>query len=274
MSYGLSKESVMLAQQEYHSTMRRGLKQFLLAAAVLVAAAFAQGPPASVTSPNFGGNGSKVSGPPASVTSLGFGGNRGGGPPASVTSPGFGNTNQNRFFSSGTGRQFHRNHNPHQHNFFPQNNFGSVYAVPVPYYVPLDVVEPVDDTMEQVTAPPAQYLGGPTVFDRRGPGTPPAAPVEPAPHEESAKEVTAKDVEATPAIEAAPAKDQPETLLVFKDGHHVEVQNYAIVGDMLYDMTPGHSHKVLLADLDLDATIKQNDDRGIDFRLPPQAKAR
>ena len=262
----------MVAQLEYHFNMRRSLTQMFLAAALLVSAAFAQGPPASVTSPNFGGNGNHGGGPPASVTSLGFGGNRGGGPPASVTSPGFGNTGQNRFFSSGTNHQFHRNHNPQRHNFFPQNNFGAVYAVPVPYYVPLDTVESVDDTMEQVTAPPAQYLGGPTVFDRRGPGAP-LATVESAPREESAKEEPAKDVEAAPAIETMPAKDQPQTLLVFKDGHHVEVQNYAIVGDMLYDMTPGHSHKVLLADLDLDATAKQNDQRGIDFRLPPHTKA-
>jgi hypothetical protein len=264
----------MVAQQEYYFGMRRSFTQMFLAAAVLVSAAFAQGPPASVTSPSFGGNGNRGGGAPASVTSSGFGGGRGGGPPASVTSPGFGNTNQNHFFSSGTNHQFQRDHHPQRNNFFPQNNYGAVYAVPVPYYVPSDVVDPVDDTMEQVTAPPAQYLGGPTLFDRRGPGTPAAAPpVEPAPREESAREESAKDMEPASAIAAAPAKEQPETLLVFKDGRHLEVQNYAIVGEMLYDMTPGHSHKVLLADLDLDATTKQNDERGIDFRLPPRDKA-
>jgi len=264
----------MVAQLGYHSNMRGKFTQGFLVAVVLASAALAQGPPASVTSSGFGGNGNRGGGPPASVTSPGFGGGRGGGPPASVTSPGFGKTGQNRFFSSGTNHQFHRNRNPQNHNFFPQNNFGAVYAVPVPYYVPLDVVEPVDDTMEQMPPPPAQYLGGPTVFDRRGPGAPSVAvPVEPAPRAESAKDESTRDIEAAPAIEATPAKEQPETLLVFKDGRHVEVQNYAIVGDMLYDMTPGHSHKVLLADLDLDATTKQNDERGIDFRLPPHAKA-
>jgi len=262
----------VLAQQEYHFYMRRSLTLVVLAAVVLVSAAFAQGPPASVTSPNFGGNSNRGGGPPASVTSLGFGGHRGGGPPASVTSPGFGNTNQSRFFSSGTGRQFYRHHNPHQHNFFPQNNYGAVYAVPVPYYAPVETVEPVDDTMEQVAAPQAQYLGGPTLFDRRGPGTKALAPVEPPRREEPAGEESSNDVEAASPAEAAPAKEQPQTMLVFKDGHHVEIQNYAIVGDMLYDMTPGHSRKVLLADLDLDATTKQNDERGIDFRLPPHTK--
>ena len=57
-------------------------------------------------------------------------------------------------------------------------------------------------------------------------------------------------------------------MLVFKDGHTLEVKNYAIQGDLLYDLTPGHPRKITLADLDMSATQKQNDDRGIDFQLP------
>jgi len=41
---------------------------------------------------------------------------------------------------------------------------------------------------------------------------------------------------------------------------------------MLYDLTPGHRVKIALADLDLTATSKQNDDRGIDFQLPANLK--
>ena len=63
-------------------------------------------------------------------------------------------------------------------------------------------------------------------------------------------------------------------MLVFKDGHQLEVQNYAVIGDTLYDLTPGRHHKILLADLDLTSTTKQNDDRGIDFRLPPQPETK
>ena len=66
--------------------------------------------------------------------------------------------------------------------------------------------------------------------------------------------------------------DQPQTVLIFKDGHQLEVQNYAVIGDMLYDLTPGRHHKIALADLDLTSTAQQNDDRGIDFRLPPNPK--
>jgi hypothetical protein len=36
---------------------------------------------------------------------------------------------------------------------------------------------------------------------------------------------------------------------------------------VLYDFT-GIRHKIALFDLDLSATAKENDDRGIDFRVP------
>ena len=62
-------------------------------------------------------------------------------------------------------------------------------------------------------------------------------------------------------------------MLVFKDGHQLEVENYAIVGATLYDLTEGHRRKVALSDLDLTSTAKQNDDRGIDFHLPAGAVA-
>jgi hypothetical protein len=51
------------------------------------------------------------------------------------------------------------------------------------------------------------------------------------------------------------------------------VNNYAIVSQTLYDLTPGHPRKIALADLDLPATEKQNDDRGVTFQLPPSAQA-
>ncbi|MGB6405504.1 MAG: hypothetical protein WBF26_21880, partial [Candidatus Sulfotelmatobacter sp.] len=63
------------------------------------------------------------------------------------------------------------------------------------------------------------------------------------------------------------------TVLVFKDGHQLEIGNYAIVNQTLYDLTPGHPHRVALADLDLPATQKLNDDHGITFDLPPSAQA-
>jgi hypothetical protein len=127
-----------------------------------------------------------------------------------------------------------------------------------------------DDTAE--TPPDEQYNGGPTVFDRRGPGTFPA----PAPYADRARSDNMQPEPPSapaPQPEATPASDQPQTVLIFKDGHQLEVANYAIVGSTLYDLTDGRRHKVALADLDLTATAKQNDDRGIDFQLPAHSEA-
>ena len=67
----------------------------------------------------------------------------------------------------------------------------------------------------------------------------------------------------TQATEALPA-----TVLVFRDQHKQEVQNYAIVGQTLWNFAPQHTQKIPLSDLDLPATTKANDERGVDFRLP------
>jgi len=73
-----------------------------------------------------------------------------------------------------------------------------------------------------------------------------------------------------PAVDPDPPL--PATLLVFKDGRTVEVGNYAIQGSTLFDLTPGHRRRILIADLDLDATRKQNDERGVTFQLPQSTK--
>ena len=69
-----------------------------------------------------------------------------------------------------------------------------------------------------------------------------------------------------------PVASQPSTVLIFKDGHQEEISNYAIVGSTLYDLSDGRSKKVQLADLDLSATAKENDQRGVEFQLPAQAQ--
>ena len=135
-----------------------------------------------------------------------------------------------------------------------------MYAVP--YY---GYYNSGDDATD---APDEQYNGGPTIFDRRGPGTAPAQYAS-APRDGTQPEPS------TPAAQpdATPAPDQPQTVLVFKDGHQLEVANYAILGSTLYDLTEGRRHKIALADLDLTATAKQNDDRGIDFQVPAHSEA-
>jgi hypothetical protein len=74
-----------------------------------------------------------------------------------------------------------------------------------------------------------------------------------------------------------PARSLPDdkpgdpTTLIYRNGHHEEVNSYAIMGDSLYIFDQGRK-KVALGDLDIAATVKANDDRGVEFRLPPSAK--
>ena len=125
-----------------------------------------------------------------------------------------------------------------------------------------------DDTVDE---PPAdEYLGGPTIFDRRGPG-PGYGSNQPDDRSRSG-EMRARDESPAPEAQPASQVDQPQTVLVFKDGHKLEVQNYAIVGDTLYNLEATRGRKIALSDLDLKATVRENDDRGIDFRLPPEAQ--
>lgn len=77
------------------------------------------------------------------------------------------------------------------------------------------------------------------------------------------------------ARSAPPAQHQPErtvaapaTVIVFRDQRKQEIQNYAIIGQTLWNFAPQHTEKIPLSELDLPATVKQNDDRGVDFRVP------
>jgi hypothetical protein len=69
---------------------------------------------------------------------------------------------------------------------------------------------------------------------------------------------------------AAPEKSQPRepTTLVFQDKHTQEIHNYAIVGQTLWIFSEQRAHKVPLSSLDIEATRKTNEERGVEFRVP------
>jgi len=243
----------MTSRPEYHIGVRPAILPSVFAALVAMVfftySAFGQinGTPSSVTSPGFGGR--AINGPPSSVTSLG---------PRGYSS------NSHVSFST-TVPNLRHDRNGHDGQHGRRDHYGEYipplyYAVPVPYatdQAATDDVDPDDDP---------NYQGGPTIFDRRGLGersyVPPVRDV-PMPHAGQNGEESLSD----------PAPAEEPTVLVFKDGHQLEVGNYAIVDSTLYDLTPGHSRKIALADLDLDATRKQNDDRGVVFQLPPSGQA-
>jgi hypothetical protein len=63
-------------------------------------------------------------------------------------------------------------------------------------------------------------------------------------------------------------RSSPATALVFRDRHVEEVQNYAIAGETLWVLKEQSSKKIPLAQLDLEATARMNNDRGVDFQIP------
>ena len=236
-------------------------------AAFLPVQAQIHGVPASVTSFGFGGSDNPNPGVRASVTSLGpngFGSSR----------PVFGNCCADFFFPSSqnpalffggqfsghhfSGRQSSGRHHRHgDHADFPVGISGPAYIpYAVPYAVPYDE-EGDDDSVE------ADYV--------RAPG---ARNAEPPIQRADAREFARKadtSAKPTPSEPEEPVTAQPSTVLIFKDGHQSDVINYAIVGDTLFDFGAGRTHKILLADLDLAATRKANDDHGVDFQIPASA---
>ena len=224
----------------------------LALAAFLIAASGA--PSAFAQSVNWG----------PSVTSMGFGGsNHLGGVPPSVTSLGFAHSGEylhgadvTRIFRSDVaalGRTL--DHVITSLLLFP---YGVAAITPIRFLITATIIRADSpDNAEN----PDEYRGGPTIFDRRGDGQYSARRPESVPQPGEAQAQPVSD----PAAEVA---NQPQTVLVFKDGHQASVDNYAIVGGMLYDLTGGQRHKIALSDLDLRATAQQNDDRGVDFEVP------
>jgi hypothetical protein len=60
----------------------------------------------------------------------------------------------------------------------------------------------------------------------------------------------------------------PATVLIFRDERKREVQNYAVVGQTLWVFEPQRTEKIPLSQLDIPATAKANDERGVEFRMP------
>jgi len=235
----------MLGKREYHVSMRRSNRATgaAFAGAVAFALVVLQAPSALA----------QVKAAPPSVTSMGFGGRKINGTPPSVTSVGphgFGQQSRPTFQNN---RPLFNDHHSRRYAY-PW----SVYAVPSYGYY--------DNNNEATDASGDQYNGGPTIFDRRGSGAP-APP--PAMYHEDRTRASQQDASSEPEPQTeSEIGDQPQTVLVFKDGHQLEVENYAIVGGAVYDLSAGRAHKIPISDLDLTETAKQNDDRGIEFKLP------
>jgi hypothetical protein len=72
---------------------------------------------------------------------------------------------------------------------------------------------------------------------------------------------------------AAPAAQLPPAVLVFRDGHQEEISKYTIVGSAIitnadYWTTGAWTQKIEIADLDVPETLRLNQQRGAQFKLP------
>jgi hypothetical protein len=74
-------------------------------------------------------------------------------------------------------------------------------------------------------------------------------------------------------LASPPAPKLPPAVLVFRDGHQEEIEKYTIIGPVIYAQadywsTGSWRRKVAIADLDIPATLKLNQERGGKFSLP------
>jgi hypothetical protein len=66
---------------------------------------------------------------------------------------------------------------------------------------------------------------------------------------------------------SAPVEDSTPTVFIFKDGHRIETNSYVIMGQTLFDFSSKPLKKIQMAELDLDATKKANDEIGNPLRF-------
>lgn len=77
----------------------------------------------------------------------------------------------------------------------------------------------------------------------------------------------------THGVPAQPHIELPPTVFVFRDGHREESSDYSIITGVIYARgqlwTNGYwSKQISISHLDLPATFKANQERGVNFRLP------
>jgi hypothetical protein len=161
-----------------------------------------------------------------------------------------------------------------RHGHFRQRGFGNGYGYAVPYAYAYPSYAESEPEMEPEPQPAADQPSG-NAMDRELW----SRAAEREDHSIDRRDVRTQDDEARAGDErdtqragrdAAPIlPEQPETalVLVLKDGSRMELGNYAIMGQTIYDL--GHrGKKIQLAQLDVAATQKANDALGLEFKLP------
>ena len=130
------------------------------------------------------------------------------------------------------------------------------------------------------------YFGTP--YEPEPEEAPEAQPTEPEPNNALAEQVQAltEEVEGLreeqesafaprmrrpPAQTQARPEKQPPTSFVYRNGREFEAENFAILGNTLWVFSEHSTRKIPLSELDMSATEKKNEDRGVDF-VPPNGQ--
>ncbi len=142
---------------------------------------------------------------------------------------------------------------------YPAYGYGASYYMYDSGQDVLQYGQPPNGQPETMMAPPE--AAGPTIFDSHGSSGYPLAP--PPRVQESAAAQPA-------ALQPAPAPPEPQvkTVLIFRDGHQLEVTNYAISGGTVLNLSGPGPRRIAISDLDMNATVKANEDRGVEFSVP------
>lgn len=69
-------------------------------------------------------------------------------------------------------------------------------------------------------------------------------------------------------VRSAPEAQPLPAVLVFRDGRQMQVENYVITSERLFTLGPDQHRTIQLSDLDLNATVKANQERGVSFSVP------
>jgi len=73
---------------------------------------------------------------------------------------------------------------------------------------------------------------------------------------------------------SAAAQNAPAVNLILKDERRIEAAGYALVGSTLWILNAHDATKISLSDVDVDATQKKNQKRGINVVIPPNTSQR
>jgi hypothetical protein len=238
---------------------------------LLLASAIAQihGTPAGATSLGGGHTFANPVGVPAGATSLG--------------PRGFNNSNRGQFFQLPPRPVLRDGHHsqrviiPVGVPLYSYGVYPYLYSYPYSSYSTAPEMNNADYRVEdpaissvtqpQIVVAPVQQPPQVIVIDNRG--------VRDATDEERQQAIANSKAAKKPKVEEPKPEVKPEaedvgpmTVLVFRDGSRREVKNYAIMGKELIVLGAGSMRRIQLAELDLPLTAKENDVRGLDFKLP------